>query len=128
MVDDHPLVRQGLRGVVEGFDNMQVIGEASNGKEAVDQALSLRPNVVIMDVNMPVMNGIEATRLIKAQCPDITVVGLSVNNDRQVQAAMKAAGASAYLTKDTAPELLCKVISEALGLQFGGLDFLPSVA
>jgi PAS domain S-box-containing protein len=128
MVDDHPLVRQGMRGVVEGFDNMQVIGEASNGKEAVEQTLSLRPNVVIMDVNMPIMNGVEATRLIKAQCPDVTVVALSVSNDRQVQAAMRAAGASAYLTKDTAPELLCKVISEALGLQFGGSESLQSVA
>jgi CheY-like chemotaxis protein len=81
-----------------------------------------------MDVNMPVMNGVEATRLIKAQCPGITVVGLSVNNDRQVQAAMKAAGASAYLTKDVAPERLCNVISEALGLKFGGPESLQSVA
>jgi DNA-binding NarL/FixJ family response regulator len=113
---------------VEDFDNMQVIGEASNGKEAVEQTLRLRPNVVIMDVNMPIMNGVEATRLIKAQCPDVIVVALSVNNDRQVQAAMRAAGASAYLTKDTAPELLCKVISEALGLQFGGSESLQSVA
>ena len=84
MVDDHPLVRQGMRGVVEGLNNMQVVGEASNGKEAVEQTLSLRPNVVIMDVNMPIMNGVEATRLIKAQRPDVIVVGLSVNNDRQV--------------------------------------------
>jgi CheY-like chemotaxis protein len=128
MVDDHPLVRQGMRGVVEGVDNMQVIGEASNGKEAVALSLSLRPNVVIMDVNMPVMNGVEATRLIKAQCPGITVVGLSVNNDRQVQAAMKAAGASAYLTKDVAPELLCNVISEALGLKTKGDRPLEPVA
>ncbi len=128
MVDDHPLVRQGMRGVVEGFANMKVIGEASNGKEAVELALNLRPNVVIMDVNMPVMNGVEATRLIKAQCPGITVVGLSVNDDWQVQAAMKAAGASVYLTKDAAPELLYQVISEALGQKLKGDMPLPSAA
>ena len=120
MVDDHPLVRQGMRGVVEGFPNMEVVGEASNGKEAVQLALDLRPTVIIMDINMPFMNGIEATRVIKTQCPEIIVVGLSVNNDRQVQAAMKAAGASAYLTKDVAPEMLCEVICKALGEASGG--------
>ena len=128
MVDDHPLVRQGMRGVVEGFANMEVVGEASNGKEAVQLALDLRPDVVIMDINMPLMNGVEATKIIKARCPEITVVGLSVNNDRQVQAAMKAAGASAYLTKDVAPEMLCEVICKALGEASGGQDTIHSVA
>ncbi len=128
MVDDHPLVRQGMRGVVEGFPNMEVVGEASNGKEAVQLALDLRPNVVIMDINMPFMNGIEATRIIKTQCPEITVVGLSVNNDRQVQAAMKVAGASAYLSKDVAPEMLCQIICEALEGTAGGRDAVSSVA
>ena len=128
MVDDHPLVRQGMRGVVEGFPNMEVVGEASNGKEAVQLALDLRPTVIIMDINMPFMNGIEATRVIKTQCPEIIVVGLSVNNDRQVQAAMKAAGASAYLSKDVAPEMLCQIISQALQATAGGQDGLHSVA
>ncbi|HVG01618.1 MAG TPA: PAS domain S-box protein [Nitrospira sp.] len=129
MVDDHPLVRQGLRGVVEGFANMEVVGEASNGKEAVQLALDLRPNVIIMDINMPLMNGVEATQVIKNQCPEITVVGLSVNNDRQVQAAMKAAGASAYLSKDVAPEMLYQVICAALGATTSGnQDSAQSVA
>ena len=116
MVDDHPLVREGMRGVVEAFPNMEVVGEASNGQEAVQLALDLRPNVVIMDINMPLMNGVEATRIIKTRCPEITIVGLSVNNDWQVQAAMTAAGASAYLSKDVAPEMLHRVICEAVGV------------
>ena len=128
MVDDHPLVRQGMRGVVEGFANMEVVGEASNGKEAVQLALDLRPDVIIMDINMPLMNGVEATKIIKAHCPEITVVGLSVNNDRQVQAAMKAAGASAYVTKDVASEMLCEVICKALGATPGNQDTIHSVA
>jgi PAS domain S-box-containing protein len=128
MVDDHPLVRQGMRGVVEGFANMEVVGEASNGKEAVQLALEVRPNVVIMDINMPLMNGLEATRVIKTQCPEITVVGLSMNNDRQVQAAMKAAGASAYLSKDAAPEMLYHVICEAIGAAAGQRDAVREVA
>jgi CheY-like chemotaxis protein len=128
MVDDHPLVRQGMRGVVEGFANMEVVGEASNGKEAVQLARDLRPDVIIMDINMPLMNGVEATKIIKAHSPEITVVGLSVNNDRQVQAAMKAAGASAYLTKDVASEMLCEVICKALGATSGNQDTIHSVA
>ena len=107
---------------------MEVVGEASNGKEAVQLALDLRPDVIIMDINMPLMNGVEATKIIKAHCPEITVVGLSVNNDRQVQAAMKAAGASAYVTKDVASEMLCEVICKALGATPGNQDTIHSVA
>ena len=114
MVDDHPLVRQGMRGVVDGFENMRVVGEAADGQEAVQLAESLRPDVIIMDVNMPRMDGIEATRLIKRANPQITVIGLSVNNSVQVEAAMKAAGAASYLTKDAAPEQLYSAITTAL--------------
>lgn len=114
MVDDHSLVRQGMRNVIESFDNMRVVGEAADGQEAVHLAQNLRPDVVILDVNMPKMDGVEATRIIKQQCPEIAIIGLSVNNSRQVEAAMHAAGASAYLTKDTAPEQLYNTISAVL--------------
>ena len=114
MVDDHPMVRQGLRAIVEQFDRIQVVGEAGNGQEAVQLAQTLRPDVAIMDVNMPVMDGIEATRRITTRYPHVVVIGLSVHNSPQVAEAMKQAGAAAFLTKDAAPEQLNQAISGAL--------------
>jgi DNA-binding NarL/FixJ family response regulator len=114
MVDDHPMVRQGLRAIVEQFEGLQVVGEAADGREGVRLAQSLRPDVVVMDVNMPTMDGVEATRQITATCPSIVVIGLSVHNSPQVESAMKEAGAAAYLTKDAAPEQLQQAISSAI--------------
>ena len=82
--------------------------------EGVRLAQSLRPDVVIMDVNMPKMDGVEATRQITATCPSIVVIGLSVHNSPHVEAAMKEAGAAAYLTKDSAPQQLQQAISLAV--------------
>ncbi len=114
MVDDHPMVRQGLRAIVEQFEGLQVVGEAADGGEAVRLAQSLRPDLVIMDVNLPTMDGVEATRQITATYPSIVVIGLSVQNSPQVESAMKKAGAAAYLTKDAAPEQLQRTISSAI--------------
>jgi CheY-like chemotaxis protein len=114
MVDDHPLVRQGLRGILESYTNIRIVGEAADGLEAVKLAGNLRPDVVIMDVNLPKLDGIEATRLIKQTYPDMTVIGLSVQKSAQVESAMKAAGASEYLTKDMAEEQLYRAVTLAL--------------
>lgn len=114
MVDDHPMVRQGLRAIVEQFEGIQVVGEAADGGDAVRLAQSLRPDVVIMDVNMPTMDGVEATRRITANMPHVVVIGLSVHNSPQVESAMKEAGAAAYLTKDAASEKLQQTIFAAV--------------
>lgn len=114
MVDDHPMVRQGLRAIVEQFEGIQVVGEAADGLEAVRLAESLQPDVVIMDVNMPTMDGVEATRHITASMPHVVVIGLSVHNSPQVETAMKDAGAAAYLTKDAASEKLQQTIFTAV--------------
>lgn len=114
MVDDHPMVRQGLRAIVEQFDRTQVVGEAGNGQEAVQLAQRLMPDVVIMDVNMPTMDGVEATRQITAGAPHVVVIGLSVHNSPQVAEAMKQVGAAAYLTKDAAPEQLYQAMCRAI--------------
>ncbi|MEX5216421.1 MAG: PAS domain S-box protein [Nitrospiraceae bacterium] len=117
MVDDHPLVRQGLRGILESYTNIQIVGEAADGLEAVRLAGEYQPDVVIMDVNLPKLDGIEATRLIKQSFPPMTVIGLSVQKSAQVESAMKAAGASEYLTKDMAEEQLYRAVTLALGRQ-----------
>ncbi len=91
-----------------------MIGEAGNGQEAVKLTQTLVPDVVIMDVNMPTMDGVEATHQITACYPRVVVIGLSVHNSPQVAEAMKQAGAVAYLTKDAAPEQLYQAICGAI--------------
>jgi DNA-binding NarL/FixJ family response regulator len=106
LVDDHAMVRQGLRAVLESYDDIQVIGEAQNGSEAVSLVEELRPQVVVMDINMPKMNGIEATARIKTQWPQTIVVGISVNAEDDNRMAMLRAGAARLLTKEQAVEQL----------------------
>jgi signal transduction histidine kinase/ActR/RegA family two-component response regulator len=110
LVDDHAMMRQGLRSVLEAHADIQIVGEASDGHEAVALADTLRPAVVIMDINMPRLNGIEATSRIKAQYPDIRVIGLSVNAGPNNKEAMLRAGADMLLTKEAAVEELYRGI------------------
>jgi CheY-like chemotaxis protein len=114
LVDDHAMVRQGLRAILESYPDLHVIGEAVDGREAVEAVRILRPEVVIMDVNMPVMDGVEATRHIKQECPDTVVVGLSVNAGGEHREAMITAGAANLLTKEVAVEQLHESILKAL--------------
>ena len=104
LVDDHPLLRKGIRSVLEQYETIRIIGEASNGLEAVQYARSLRPDVIVMDINMPHMDGVQATRLIKQELPTVIIIGLSVNDADSVRQAMLEAGAIAYLNKDQAGE------------------------
>jgi signal transduction histidine kinase/CheY-like chemotaxis protein len=121
LVDDHAMIRQGLRSVMETYSDIHVVGEACDGVEAVAQADRLCPSVVVMDINMPIMNGIEATAQIKARHPNMVVIGLSVNASSDNQNAMQAAGASMLLTKEAAVEQLYQSIQQAMR---GRLDAL----
>jgi CheY-like chemotaxis protein len=114
IADDHAMVRQGLRSVLEGFSDVSVIGEASNGQEALDLAEQLKPSAVIMDINMPCMNGIEATAKIKTRYPDMVVIGMSVNASVDNHDAMRTAGASLLLTKEAAVDQLYGAIQQAV--------------
>lgn len=113
LVDDHTVVRQGLRMVLSLESDLEVVGEAANGREAVEQARRLQPQVVLMDLLMPVMNGVDAIRAIKQEHPEIEVVALtSVLEDRLVIDAVEA-GAMGYLLKETGPDTLFEAIRAA---------------
>ena len=114
LVDDHAMVRQGLRTVLDSYADIEVVGEAWNGEEAVAGTDRLRPAVVVMDINMPKMNGIKATTMIRARHPEIIVIGLSVNTSGENEMAMKQAGATMLLTKEAAVDELYRTIQEAL--------------
>jgi len=107
IVDDHPLLRSGIRRVLEAEEDFEVVGEASDGKEAVGRALELEPDIILMDINLPEMNGLQATREVKSLRPAIGVIILTAYHDEsQVLHAIQA-GASAYFPKDvTALELV----------------------
>ena len=111
LVDDHPLIRQGLRTLLDDHDDVIVIGEAGNGVEAVSMAAAMQPDVIVMDVNMPQMDGLQATKHIKAAQPDVVIIGLSVNTSTPLVEAMKLAGASAFMSKEAAAADLHETIS-----------------
>ncbi len=117
LVDDHVVMRQGLCLLLEEHDDIDVVGEASDGREGIESARRLRPAVVLMDLSMPGMNGIDATRAIRTEMPDIQVIGLSMFEEQERAEAMLAAGAAAYLTKTGDPATLVATI-----LRVGGRD------
>jgi len=108
------MVRQGLRTVLDGYTDLEVVGEAWNGEEAVAAVELHRPALVVMDINMPKKNGIEATADIKSRYPHIHVIGLSVNAGGENQAAMLQAGAALLLTKEAAVDQLYEAIKKTL--------------
>ena len=114
LVDDHAMVRQGLRAILENYADLEVVAEAGDGEEALAVVERLRPDVVVMDINMPKKNGIDATREIKARFSPIAIIGLSVNVDGGNAQAMRRAGASVLLTKEAAVEHLYTTIRDAM--------------
>ena len=110
VADDHQIVRQGLRLLLEAEPDMEVIAEADNGRKVLKKAQELLPDVIIMDLSMPELNGIEATRQILSEVPETKVVALSMHSDSLFVLNMIKAGASGYLLKDCALEELIKAI------------------
>lgn len=113
LVDDHQMMREGLRAILEKVDNYSVIGEAGSGREAVRLVQTLAPDIVVMDVAMSDMNGIEATRAIRSDCPETKVVALSSHSDRRYVQAILDAGASGYVLKADAYDELVRAVEAA---------------
>ena len=106
LVDDHELVRRGLRSFLGNRSDIVIAGEAENGEQALALALEIKPDVVIMDISMPGMDGMEVTRRLKEQCPQCHVLALTVHDDKQYFIEMISAGASGYVTKQAAADEL----------------------
>jgi DNA-binding NarL/FixJ family response regulator len=125
LCDDHAVVREGLRSLLHASGDIAVIGEAENGFRVVSEAIRLQPNVVLLDIAMPLLNGITATRKLAVEVPAAKVLILtSYNDDQSVQQAV-AAGAAGYLTKDSASEDLLQAIRK---ISNGNAFFSPSIA
>jgi len=114
LADDHQITRSGLRALLEQQPNMAVAGEADNGRLAVLMAAELKPDVIVMDINMPELNGIEASRQIKTELPDIKIIALSMHSDKRYVAGMLKAGVSGYLLKNCAFDELVAAINSVM--------------
>jgi two-component system, NarL family, response regulator NreC len=113
LVDDHAVVRSGLRMLLMSEEDMEIVGEAGNAAEALEAARLLKPDVVLMDIGLPDMSGIEATREIRKQHPDMAVVALTIHEDEEYFFKMLDAGARGYVPKRAAPEELITAIRAA---------------
>jgi CheY-like chemotaxis protein len=115
LADDHRTVRVGLKTFLQAQSGFEVVDQADNGKQAVACVRRSRPDVVLMDVNMPIMDGVEATRIIKERWPNVRVVGLSMYEDPGAAERMRAAGADDYVTKSAPSERLLEAIRACTG-------------
>ena len=114
LVDDHPHIRKLLREIIESYDNLTLVGEAVNGEEAVLLAVKLKPAAVVMDIHLPVLNGIPATTLIKMNNPFTAVIGLTAGDPREDEKAMTIAGAAAVINKSEVLHALYPAIIDAV--------------
>lgn len=115
LADDHDLARRSLRDLLDSDVGLRVVGEATEGRTALRLARELEPDVVLMDVMMPELNGIEATRRLTAELPDVHVLAISMHADRRFVEAMLEAGAAGYLLKDHAAEELISAVRAVAG-------------
>jgi DNA-binding NarL/FixJ family response regulator len=125
LADDHKVVRDGLRLLVDGQRDMRVVGEAADGKEALDKARELKPDVVVMDLSMPRLSGLQATERLRVEQPAVKVVALTVHEDAAYLLQLCKAGAVGYVLKRSAGDDLIQAIRAVAG---GALHFDPAVA
>ncbi len=125
IVDDHGIVRAGVRSLLEGQPDIEVVGEAAGGEEAIEKAIRFRPELVLMDIAMPGMNGIEATRRVKKELPDVSVLVLSMHDDEEFFFPVLRAGASGYILKEAEPRELLYAIDT---VNQGNVFLSPAVA
>lgn len=125
VAEDHETVRQGLKMIVDAQADMEIIGEAGDGRAAVSEAIKLNPDILLMDISMPQLNGLQATKKLKECCPDIKVLALTRHKDGGYLQQLLRAGASGYVLKQSSPEELLHAIR---AIASGGKYLDPAVA
>jgi two-component system response regulator NreC len=125
LVDDHDVVRAGLRSFLQTQEDFEVVAEAGNGEDGIKQALVFHPDVILMDITMPGMDGMVATRQLRTLCPESSVLALTVHDDKQYFIQMLAEGASGYITKQAAAEDLVAAVRT---IAAGQLYLQPALA
>lgn len=124
ITDDHTLVREGLRKILSTEEAIEVVGEAEDGQQAIEQAMKIKPDIILMDITMPKVNGIEATRIIKNEYPEIGIIALTIHDQEEYLFELIKAGASGYVLKDISSDLLVQTI---LGVARGESFIPPSM-
>jgi NarL family two-component system response regulator LiaR len=114
LVDDHNVVRSGLATFLKAYDDLELVGEARNGREAVDLCRQKKPDVILMDLMMPEMDGIAATRAIMADCPEMKIIAMTSFEDEKLVQGVLAAGAISYLLKNVTSDELVRAIRDAV--------------
>ncbi|MEW6158390.1 MAG: response regulator transcription factor [Verrucomicrobiota bacterium] len=125
LVDDHPLVREGIRASLESRPDFEIVAQAGNGREAVERARVLQPDLVLMDISMPGLNGLEATKLLLKECPGVAVLILTVHDNQEYILEVMKSGARGYVLKDSSPEELIHAIDR---IRTGQEFFSPKVS
>ncbi len=125
LADDHQIVREGLRRLIDSQPDMRVVGEAANGRDVLTQAKSLEPDVVVMDLSMPELNGLQATARLRAELPAVKVVALTAHEDECYLRQLCEVGASGYVLKRSAGDELIKAIETVAR---GGVHYEPALA
>jgi DNA-binding NarL/FixJ family response regulator len=127
LVDDHDVVRSGFKSLLETFPEIEIVAEAADGQQALDRAAETNPDVILMDISMPVMDGMEATRLIRQQLPHCKVVALTVHEDKQFLVEILSAGANGYITKRAPAEEVITAIRSVAAAE-NNIYLCPRVA
>ena len=125
LAEDHTIVRKGIRSLLDAETDIEVVGEAENGREAIEKVESLAPDIVVMDNTMPVLNGLEATRQIKKRFPNVEILILTMHTNEEYVFQTLQAGASGYLVKQTAPK---ELISAIQALNQGDFYLSPTIS
>jgi DNA-binding NarL/FixJ family response regulator len=117
LADDHEIVRKGIRAIINGHPPWTVCGEAENGQQAIDLVLELKPDLVVLDISMPVMNGLQAAARIRQLAPSTKILILSMHDSQQVEHGALAAGADAFLTKGASVDTFIRTMTTLLDIR-----------